>query len=127
MSDKNRPSLTYPAVIAGAVAAATATVLSTRLGLVGTVIGAVVASIVSTLVSTVASPDAARAKSAQAIGRRFAARSDGAQLEKLAMLHASGGLRTHIDAVFALSDVGLALDHSKRGHVRGKIVVDVAQ
>ncbi len=53
MSDENRPSLTYPAVIAGAVAAATATVLSTRLGLVGTVIGAVVASMVSTLVSTV--------------------------------------------------------------------------
>ena len=53
MSDENRPSLTYPAVIAGAVAAATATVLSTRLGLVGTVVGAVVASIVSTLVSTV--------------------------------------------------------------------------
>ncbi len=53
MSDENRPSLTYPAVLAGAVAAATATVLSTRLGLVGTVIGAVMASIVSTLVSTV--------------------------------------------------------------------------
>ena len=53
MSDENRPSLTYPAVIAGAVAAATATVLSTRLGLVGTVVGAVVASVVSTLVSTV--------------------------------------------------------------------------
>jgi uncharacterized membrane protein len=53
MSDENRPSLTYPAVLAGAVAAATATVLSTRLGLVGTVIGAVVASVVSTLVSTV--------------------------------------------------------------------------
>jgi hypothetical protein len=53
MSEQNRPSLTYPAVIAGAVAAATATVLSTRLGLVGTVVGAVVASMVSTLVSTV--------------------------------------------------------------------------
>jgi ABC-type spermidine/putrescine transport system permease subunit II len=53
MSEQNRPSLTYPAVIAGAVAAATATVLSTRLGLVGTVVGAVVASVVSTLVSTV--------------------------------------------------------------------------
>jgi uncharacterized membrane protein len=53
MSDENRPSLTYPAVLAGAVAAATATVLSTRLGLVGTVVGAVVASVVSTLVSTV--------------------------------------------------------------------------
>jgi len=53
MPEGNRPVLTYPAVIAGAVAAATATVLSTRLGLVGTVIGAVVASVVSTLVSTV--------------------------------------------------------------------------
>src|SRR5919107_681647 len=53
MSDENRPALTYPAVLAGAVAAATATVLSTRLGLVGTVVGAVVASVVSTLVSTV--------------------------------------------------------------------------
>ena len=53
MSEHNRPSLTYPAVLAGAVAAATATVLSTRLGLVGTVIGAILASIVSTLVSTV--------------------------------------------------------------------------
>ena len=53
MPDQTRPSLTYPAVIAGAVAAATATVLSTRLGLVGTVIGAVLASVVSTLVSTV--------------------------------------------------------------------------
>jgi hypothetical protein len=53
MSEQNRPALTYPTVLAGAVAAATATVLSTRLGLVGTVIGAVVASVVSTLVSTV--------------------------------------------------------------------------
>ena len=44
-----------------------------------------------TLVSTVAGPDVVRAKSARAIGRHFAARSDGTKLQKLAMLHASGG------------------------------------
>ena len=75
MSDENRPSLTYPAVLAGAVAAATATVLSTRLGLVGTVIGAVVASIVSTLVSTVFVRWLERAH-----GRVTATRDDGPRL-----------------------------------------------
>ncbi|AWV02887.1 NADP-dependent oxidoreductase [Burkholderia sp. JP2-270] len=80
-----------------------------------------------TLVSTVARPDAARAKAAQANGRHFATRSDAMQLEHLAALHASGHLRTHIDSVYGLSGVGKALDHSRGGHVRGKIVVDVAQ
>ena len=75
MSDENRPSLTYPSVLAGAVAAATATVLSTRLGLVGTVIGAVVASVVSTLVSTVFVRWLERAH-----GRVTAARDDGPRL-----------------------------------------------
>jgi NADPH:quinone reductase-like Zn-dependent oxidoreductase len=80
-----------------------------------------------TLVSTVARPDAARAKAAQATGRHFATRSDATQLGHLATLHASGDLRAHIDSVFGLSDVGQALHHSKGGHVRGKIVVDVAR
>ena len=52
MSESNRPSLTYPTVIGGAIAAATATALSSRLGLMGTILGAVVASVVGTLVST---------------------------------------------------------------------------
>lgn len=80
-----------------------------------------------TLVSTVARPDAVRAKAAQANGRHFATRSDATQLENLAALHASGDLRTHIDSVFGLSRVRQALDHSKGGHVRGKVVVDVTQ
>ncbi|MGE8669305.1 MAG: NADP-dependent oxidoreductase [Achromobacter mucicolens] len=80
-----------------------------------------------TLVSTVARPDAGRAKGTQATGRHFATRSDAPQLEKLATLHASGDLRTHIDSVFALTDVSQALDHSKGGHVKGKVVVAVAQ
>lgn len=80
-----------------------------------------------TLVSTVARPDAARAKGTQATGRHFATRSDAPQLEKLATLHASGDLRTQIDSVFVLSDVSQALDHSKGGHVKGKVVVAVAQ
>ncbi|HHY6931023.1 TPA: NADP-dependent oxidoreductase [Burkholderia ambifaria] len=80
-----------------------------------------------TLVSTVARPDAARAKAAQATGRHFATRSDATQLGHLATLHASGDLRAHIDSVFGLSHVGQALHHSKGGHVRGKIVVDMAR
>ncbi|WP_373376326.1 NADP-dependent oxidoreductase [Cupriavidus nantongensis] len=80
-----------------------------------------------TLVSTVARPDAARARDAQAIGRHFATRSDGPLLEKLAALHASGDLRTHIDSVFSLSAAGQALGHSMGGHVRGKVVVDMAR
>jgi len=72
MSDEKRPTLTYPAVVAGAVAAATATILSTRLGLVGTVVGAVLASVVSTLVSTVFVRWLERAH-----GRVTAARDDG--------------------------------------------------
>ncbi|SPA33645.1 NADPH:quinone reductase, Zinc-containing alcohol dehydrogenase superfamily [Cupriavidus taiwanensis] len=79
------------------------------------------------LVSTVARPSAALADAAQATGKHFATRADGSRLEKLAELHASGDLRTHIESVYALSDVGQALGHSKGGHVRGKIVVDVAQ
>ncbi|MFP3686304.1 zinc-binding dehydrogenase, partial [Bacillus sp. SIMBA_026] len=66
-------------------------------------------------------------KAAQATGRHFATRSDATQLGHLATLHASGDLRAHIDSVFGLSDVGQALHHSKGGHVRGKIVVDVAR
>lgn len=80
-----------------------------------------------TLVSTVAKPDAARAKEAQAIGRHFATRSDGPLLEKLAALHASGDLRTHIDSVFSLSAASQALGHSMGGHVRGKVILDAAQ
>ncbi|MDQ0140494.1 NADP-dependent oxidoreductase [Cupriavidus necator] len=80
-----------------------------------------------TLVSTVARPGAARAEAAQATGRHFATRSDGPLLEKLATLHASGIQRTHIDSVFALSAAGQALGHSMGGHVRGKVVLDVAQ
>jgi hypothetical protein len=99
MSEQNRPSLTYPAVIAGAVAAATATVLSTRLGLVGTVIGAVVASVVSTLVSTVCSRWLERAH-----GRVTTARDDGPRLWQRA---AVGALAVGLVAVAFHTGLGL--------------------
>ena len=99
MSDENRPSLTYPAVLAGAVAAATATVLSTRLGLVGTVIGAVVASVVSTLVSTVFVRWLERAH-----GRVTAARDDGPRVwQRLAV----GSLALGLVAVAFHTGLGL--------------------
>ncbi|CAJ0857605.1 Quinone oxidoreductase 1 [Ralstonia mannitolilytica] len=77
-----------------------------------------------TLVSTVAKPDLARAHEAQATGRHFATRSDGPLLENVAALHASGEMRVHIESVFPLFEAGRALDLSRAGHVRGKVVLD---
>jgi len=79
------------------------------------------------LVSTVSKPDAGHAgNSAQATGRHFATRADGSQLGALAGLYASGELRTHVDTVFPLSEAPKALAKSMGGHVRGKVVLDVA-
>ena len=79
------------------------------------------------LVSTVSKPDAERAGNpAQATGRHFATRADGPLLAALAALHASGDLRTHVDSVFSLPEASHALAKSMGGHVRGKVVLDVA-
>ncbi len=78
------------------------------------------------LVSTVSKPDARHGDEAQATGRHFATRSDGPQLAALGVLHASGDLRTHIDSVFSLPEASHALARSMDGHVRGKVILDVA-
>lgn len=79
------------------------------------------------LVSTVSKPDAERASNqTQATGRHFATRADGPLLAALGALHASGELRTHVDSVFSLPEASKALARSMGGHVRGKVVLDVA-
>jgi uncharacterized membrane protein len=117
MSDENRPSLTYPAVIAGAVAAATATVLSTRLGLVGTVVGAVVASVVSTLVSTVFVRWLERAH-----GRVTAARDDGPRLwQRLAV----GGLAVALVGVAFHTGFGLLTSELPRDAFASRLLTQL--
>ena len=53
-------------------------------------------------------------------------RSSGAQLAELGRLLDDGTIRVAIDSRFALADAGKAHERAARGHVRGKIVLDVA-
>lgn len=53
--------------------------------------------------------------------------SDGAQLGRLARLIDDGRVRVGIDSVFALADAAKAHERAERGHVRGKIVLRVAE
>lgn len=54
-------------------------------------------------------------------------RSDTSQLAEIARLVDSGRLRPHIQDIFPLSETRRALETSKQGHTRGKIVLQVAQ
>jgi NADPH:quinone reductase-like Zn-dependent oxidoreductase len=51
---------------------------------------------------------------------------DRAQLDKLSALADEGVLRPHIEQSFALDDIADAHARSETGHVRGKLVIDVA-
>lgn len=50
---------------------------------------------------------------------------DGAQLETLADLVASGALKPIIDSTFTFADAAKAYDHLAEGHAVGKIVIDM--
>ena len=53
-------------------------------------------------------------------------RSNGDQLKDLARLLGDGSLRTVIDSGFPLADAAMAHERGARGHIQGKIVLDVA-
>jgi NADPH:quinone reductase-like Zn-dependent oxidoreductase len=53
-------------------------------------------------------------------------RSSGRQLEEIAALLEAGTLRVAIDRTFALEDARAAHEHAARGHLQGKIVLQVA-
>ncbi|WP_344570557.1 NADP-dependent oxidoreductase [Streptomyces axinellae] len=54
-------------------------------------------------------------------------RSNGAQLAELGRLLDDGTLRVAIDSTFVLADARAAHERAARGHIRGKIVLTVAQ
>jgi NADPH:quinone reductase-like Zn-dependent oxidoreductase len=58
-------------------------------------------------------------------GGHLSTPADGAMLAKVAQWMADGKIRTHVSRTFELSEVGEALDLSKEGHTRGKIVIRV--
>jgi NADPH:quinone reductase-like Zn-dependent oxidoreductase len=51
-------------------------------------------------------------------------RSDVSQLAEITRLTNAGKLKPHIRKVFPLSEIREALELSKQGHTRGKIVLD---
>ncbi|WP_434563161.1 NADP-dependent oxidoreductase [Pseudomonas sp. Z4-20] len=78
------------------------------------------------LVSPVSPPDAGNAQVAGALGKHFATRSDGAQLEHIAALFESGELEIEVQ-VLPLSQAEEALRRSLSGHTRGKWVLDASR
>jgi NADPH:quinone reductase-like Zn-dependent oxidoreductase len=77
------------------------------------------------LVSPVSPPDAAQAEAVGATGKHFAARSDGAQLQKIAALFETGDLVIEVE-VLPLSQAEGALRKSRGRHTRGKLVLDAS-
>jgi NADPH:quinone reductase-like Zn-dependent oxidoreductase len=75
------------------------------------------------LVSPVSPPDARKAEAAGAVGKHFATRSEGAQLQQIAAQFDSGELLIEVE-VLPLSQAEGALRKSWGRHTRGKLVLD---
>lgn len=78
------------------------------------------------LVSPVSPPDLAQAMKADATGKHFATRSDGAQLAQIAALFEAGDLTIDVE-VLPLSQAEGALRKSWGRHTRGKLVLDASR
>lgn len=78
------------------------------------------------LVSTVQEPDAARAREAGVTAMRYTAQPDGGQLAEIAGLIDRGEVKVTVDRVFPLDRAAEAEDRLEHGHVKGKVVLDVA-
>ena len=78
------------------------------------------------LITTLDEPDQAKASAHGISASRFTARSDGADLAKIADLISRGKVRPHIAKTFALDQAGEAQEELKQGGIVGKIVLSVA-
>ncbi|MBC8731180.1 NADP-dependent oxidoreductase [Paraburkholderia sp. UCT2] len=78
------------------------------------------------LVSTLNEPSQAEASSHGARATRYTARPDGRQLTEIASLLDKGSVRVVVAERFAFDATAKALERLAKGHVRGKIVVEVA-
>jgi len=81
----------------------------------------------SGILVSIVSPDTQQ--QAKAHGKRglvMLAQDSGAQLAEIAALIDAGKLKPHVERVFALAEARQAHEVSQGGHVRGKIVLQVA-
>jgi NADPH:quinone reductase-like Zn-dependent oxidoreductase len=81
----------------------------------------------SAMVSTLKEPDAAKAAAKHARAAHYMAQPNGAQLAEIAALIDAGKVVPTIAAVFPLEQAAQAERKLEDEHVRGKIVLDVAQ
>lgn len=79
------------------------------------------------LVSSVPIVDPARAAAANVRAVNIRVRPDGNKLAQIGALAEAGHLRPEIAAIFPLSEAAKALEQSKSGHTRGKIVLTMPQ
>jgi NADPH:quinone reductase-like Zn-dependent oxidoreductase len=78
------------------------------------------------LISTLTEPSQTEASSHGAHAARYTARPDGTQLTTIASLIDAGSVRVVIAETFPFNAAADALARLEKGHVRGKIVVEVA-
>jgi NADPH:quinone reductase-like Zn-dependent oxidoreductase len=79
-----------------------------------------------TMISTLAPPSRDRAEALAARAESYVAHPDGAELGEIARLIDEGKVTPHVDAVFPFDDLTGAYRRLEQGHVRGKVVIDVA-
>ncbi|MEX3787677.1 NADP-dependent oxidoreductase [Paraburkholderia sp. BR14374] len=78
------------------------------------------------LISTLNEPSQTEASSHGARAARYTARPDGRQLTEIASLINNGSVRVVVAERFSFDATARALERLAKGHVRGKIVVDIA-
>ncbi|HEX3382964.1 MAG TPA: zinc-binding dehydrogenase [Paraburkholderia sp.] len=79
------------------------------------------------LISTLNEPSQTEASNHGARAARYTARPDGRQLTEIASLIDEGNVRVVVAERFAFDATPAALERIAKGHVRGKIVVEVAR
>jgi NADPH:quinone reductase-like Zn-dependent oxidoreductase len=79
------------------------------------------------LISTLNEPSQTEASNHGARAARYTARPDGQQLTQIASLIDKGAVRVVLAERFSFDATPRALERLAKGHVRGKIVVDVAR
>ena len=79
------------------------------------------------LVCTLGQPPAEKADAAGVRAVGFGVKADGGQLREIGTLFDAGQARALVDRVLPLAEAGQALELSKTGRVRGKIVLRVAE
>jgi NADPH:quinone reductase-like Zn-dependent oxidoreductase len=79
------------------------------------------------LISTLKAPDKAKAAEKHARAAHYMAQPNGAELAEIARLIDEGRVMPWIDRVFPLDAAAEAETRLERDHVRGKLVLEVAQ